>query len=130
MQAAYCSLYCALELIPSTDSILVDARFHLLECISLSKEYSRLWNSIYWNGSRACVKRNMKQRLNHVAFDAYSSLLECGKCLDKYQAQYILLHGNHPPVWWNRMMFQLNRGAELMHREHREQIYKRQLNLI
>lgn len=131
MYTSYCSLCCALEDLKKieSDSLLItDARKHLSLAVFYAEEYHKTWNSIYWAKAKSTTKRRIKERLNHLAFDAFSALLDASEYINSYVES---VQGKHaPPPWWNEMIISLTLAHDGMLREHRREISSKQLNLL
>jgi hypothetical protein len=129
MAITHCLLHCASDFIPAVHPLLACAKFHLLTASRLGKEYEKTWHSIIWIKSRAATKRRVSEQLNHLAFDCYSHFLDATEYLNEY-AQLMNEIRVSEPWWWPTLWAKLEGIDEMFHREHDNEIYWRQLQLV
>jgi len=115
--------------IPSTHQYLISAKEHLTIAIECADNYTKTWHSIYWNGSRASVKRNVRERLHDLAFDCFTHFLTAADYLDKYAG--LMDEQGHPLAkWWKEVNISFALVYASMTKENGHQIYCRQLRLM
>jgi DNA-binding XRE family transcriptional regulator len=131
MHLSHCSMNCALghlKKIETESPLITDALEHLALAIFYAEAYGQSLSSIYWNTAKAVTKKQIKQTLNHLAFDAYSALLEASDCLNEYAQE--MQRKETPPLWWNEMIISLTLAHDAMVREHGQEISSKQLVLF
>jgi hypothetical protein len=126
MTITYCLLFSAAEFIPAQHPLLIEAKKKLYKSSALGEEYYKTWHSIIWIASRSSTKRRVKERLNNIAFDAYSYFIEATECLDKYA---VLMNKQKIPqaYWWVELGSRLESINESFYEEHSHEINSRQL---
>ena len=111
---------------PIKHPLLIDAALEITEAVSLMESHLSVRNSIYWKRSSNATKKRVKEKLNHLAFDAYASLQQAGKLLNQYVDEF----GVTSEVdTWREMMGCLVRAKTYMQTENAHEIYSKQLVL-
>lgn len=104
------------------------AALHLTLAITYANAYKEVENSIYWNGSDNSTKKRVREKLNNLAYDAFSSLLDAADYINKYVEE--IRDKEEPPVWWTDMTISLTLAHDRFKEEHRREIGARQLKLF
>lgn len=107
---------------------LSNAAFHLTLAVSYADTYSKVWHSIYWNDADAATKKRVSEKLNNLAYDAFSSLLDAAEYINKYVEE--TKDKEEPPGWWVDMTISLSLAYDAFNEEHRREISSRQLKLF
>jgi hypothetical protein len=89
MYAATASICVAIEKLKqfpgSMDyTLLIEARSELITSRNLLESRWQIWNSIYWKRSNAATKRSIRAKLEGLAFDALTGVINAGKLLNRY----------------------------------------------
>jgi hypothetical protein len=138
MYLSYCSLRCAFENLKKLETesdLIADARHQLALAIFYAEAYEKTWNSIHWNSATSAAKRRVREKLNRLAFDAYSAFLVAiadinSFCDRQHEKECQGLMVVPIPVWWNDMLISLTLAHDAMVREHGREISSRQLHLF
>lgn len=104
------------------------AALHLTLAVTYADAYSKVWHSIYWNDADAVTKRRVSEKLNNLAYDAFSSLLDAAECINKYVEE--MKGKEEPPEWWVDMTISLTLAYDAFNEEHRWEISSRQVTLF
>jgi hypothetical protein len=128
MQAAHCALSVALKkflIVPE----LSTAKQHLERAVVLSEEYYKVQYSIFWKTSPSQLKKNIRQKMNELAFDCYSEILCLADAIEVYTTNQNALK---VPVikGWNELILHLQLAFEWIEREHPREIRSKQLSLF
>jgi hypothetical protein len=127
MQSTYCTLVVILQNLPRNPE-LENIRCSLLEAMTLTSEYDKAKYSIFWHNSRIGVKRSIRHKCNKLAFDAYSSMNEISNLINEY-AKAQNLNSSPEPLYWRRLIKDLNFAYEQIEKEHSKEIKSKQLEL-
>ena len=111
---------------PINHPLLIDAALEITMAVSLTETHYTVRNSIYWKRSSNATKKRIKEKLNHLAFDAYTSLEEAGKLLNQYVDEVGV---TSEVETWKEMMGCLVRASAYMQTENAHEIYRKQLVL-
>lgn len=110
---------------------LIDTAIKKLEIGSnLMDEYFEVKHSIFWNSANAALKRQTQAKLDVLAFDAYDRFISATKDCN----QYIELCGHShftevQLILWKDAIRCLQSAERDFQREHKSQIYYKQLTL-
>ncbi len=129
MYVLTCCMASALKRLPDSDhSSMIRAKQHLSAAVALSETYHKTWNSIYWNTSRAALKRRIREKLHHLAFETYTELTIACECLNEYIAEV----GSDalPPNWHRDVWVSIYLAITGMEENNATQIWQRQLSLF
>jgi hypothetical protein len=66
------------------ESLLIEAKSELEIARDLLDSRWQIWNSIYWKLSSAATKRSIRAKLEGLAFDALTGVINAGKLLNRY----------------------------------------------
>lgn len=122
---------CALEKLEQLESdspLIASAKQQLALAVSYAQQYHETWHSIYWKTAKSALKRQVREKLNHLAFDAYTTLLKSSDCINRYVEE--VKDSFAPPAWWNEMIISLTLAHNSMVQEHKREISSRQLVLF
>ena len=113
---------------------LENALNYLSTAVFLMDEYYHTWHSIIWIRSKQKTKRLVREKLNRLAFDAYTAFQKATEHLNLYvdtQSEKELRDEfvEPPPPWWNEMMRNLQVAESCFFYEHRREISSKQLQL-
>ncbi|GAA6614926.1 hypothetical protein [Scytonema sp. NUACC26] len=132
-----CCLSCALNRLTTLpeNSLLETAKHSLSTAVFLMDEYYRTWHSIIWIKSTQITKKRVQEKLNNLAFDAYTAFLKATQFLDLYvDSQWDKEQRGQsvepPPPWWHEMMESLQVAESCFDNEHRHEILGKQLHLF
>lgn len=133
-----CSMSCALDNLLSLDiedQSLDLAKNHLSEAVFLMDQYYRTWHSIIWVRSDNQTKRQTSEKLNNLAFDGYQHFCHATENLNKYIDSQIEkeMKGETvapPPQCWKEMNVSLSVAHDCFQREHKFEIFGKQLTLF
>lgn len=107
--------------------LLADIKLHLTVAIALSKAYIEIENSIYWNDASTATKKRVREKLNRLAFDIKTSVLDAMKAHDSYCD----LMGDSPcPKWFGKITYGIGEGLKMLDKEHKDEVDCVQLKLI
>jgi hypothetical protein len=89
MYAATASICVAIEKLKQfpdgmKEPLLIKARSELEIARNLLESRWQTWNSIYWKFSNAATKRSVRAKLEGLAFDALTGVINAGKLLNRY----------------------------------------------
>ena len=134
---AACCMSCALDKLATLDDenqFLESSKSHLSKAISLMDEYYRTWHSIIWIRSDYVTKRRVREKLNNLAFDAYTAFLKATTHLNKYVDDQISKEQRgevvtFPPRWWGDMLSSLMLAESSFQEEYRHEVSSKQLVL-
>lgn len=120
-------LVVASQTIKVEHELLADIKLHLTAAIALSKAYREVDDSIWWNDASAATKKRVKERLNRLAFDIKSSILDALEAHDSYCD----LMGEKPcPIWFEKMSYDIREALKVLDKEHGHEADYIQLKLI
>ena len=66
------------------ESLLIQAQSELEIARNLLESRWQIWNSIFWKRSNAATKRSVRVKLEGLAFDALTGVINAGKLLNRY----------------------------------------------
>lgn len=66
------------------NQLLIQARSELTIAANILENRWGIWNSIFWKTSNAATKRTVRAKLEGLAFDALTSVINAGKLLNRY----------------------------------------------
>ncbi len=129
---------CALDKLLSLnleDQSLDLAKQNLSDAICLMDQYYRTWHSIIWVRSDTKTKKRTSEKLNNLAFDAYDHFSKATENLNKYIDRQIEKEQKGefvapPSQAWSEMNVSLSVAHDCFHREHKSQIFAKQLTLF
>ncbi len=124
-----CVIHCLLEKIPSNHELLISMKLELTLFVSYAEAYSKVFNSIFWNGSNTATKNRVRAKLNRLAFDAVTSFLDAANLFDEYCSE-MEKKQIAPPRWAESVTPSLNTAMEYLEKHHRHQINSIQLSLF
>ena len=70
-----------------TSELLATARRELIIGSDLMNRRYQLWNSIWWNRSRAGIKRDIISKMSRVTFDAKTAYLTAKVVFDEFMSE-------------------------------------------
>lgn len=106
--------------------LLADIKLHLTVAIALSKSYIEIENSIWWNDASTATKNRVKEKLNRLAFDIKTSILDAMEAHDSYCD----LMGESPcPKWFGQMSYHIKDALKVLEREHGYEVNYIQLKI-
>ena len=111
---------------PIKHPLLIDAALELTVAVSLTEAHYQTKNSIFWKRSSNATKKRVREKLNHLAFDAYTSLEQAGKLLNQYVDEFGV---TSEVETWREMMGCLVRARAYMQSENAHEIHRKQLIL-
>ncbi len=135
---AACCMSCALDKLATLDDdnqFLESSKSHLSKAVSLMDEYYRTWHSIIWIRSDRITKRRVREKLNNLAFDAYTAFVQATTHLNEYVNDQISKEQRgelitSPPRWWGEMLLSLSLSESSFQEEYRYEISGKQLVLF
>lgn len=138
MRGTFCALSCALEKLVTLEDnniFLSSAKQHLTKARTLTDAYHKTKYSILWISADRRTKQRVKERMNILAYDAYSAFLQGVADINTYaDCQYEEEKKgsvvNPPPAWWNHMMLDLTLARDGFLEEHHREISSKQLSLF
>ncbi len=74
--------------------LLIDAQSELITARNILENRWNIWNSIFWNGSNAATKRSIRAKLERLAFDALTGVINAGELLNQYSDRFGILDEN------------------------------------
>jgi hypothetical protein len=110
-----------------THELLADIKLHLTVAIALSKAYTEIWRSIYWNDASTQTKKRVNEKLNRLAFDIKTSILDALGAMDKYCD---LMEGEPCPRWFTEMSYDIQEALKVLNKEHKREVDCVQLKLL
>ena len=69
---------------PYNHELISSMKLHLTLFVAYAKAYDEVRDSIYWNGSNVCTRRRVTEKLNRLAFEAMSSLLDAANLYNQF----------------------------------------------
>jgi hypothetical protein len=132
MYAATASICVAIEKLKqfpaSMDStLLIEARSELITARNLLESRWKIWNSIYWKRSNAATKRSIRAKLEGLAFDALTGVIDAGKLLNRYVDTVGILYESAP--LWSEIINCLSNAYRWISRDYYYDCLGKQLKL-
>ena len=129
---------CALDKLATFDNdsqFLETAKDNLSKAISLMDTYYQTWHSIIWIKADRQTKKRVCEQLNNLAFDAYQHFCKATKNLNNYIDNQLEKQERGedvppPPAWWQNMNSSLYLAQDCFLKEHKSEIYSKQLSLF
>jgi hypothetical protein len=69
------------------EELLILAGLEMTIAYELLEARRRIWSSIFWQNSNAATKFAVNKKMEGIAFDAGTSIINAGKLLDQYYDQ-------------------------------------------
>ncbi len=76
------------------EPLLIEAQSELEIALNLLEYRWKIWNSIFWKRSNAASKRSVRAKLDGLAFDALTGVINAGKLLNRYVGMVGILAEN------------------------------------
>jgi hypothetical protein len=70
------------------NQLLILAGLEMTIAYSLLEARHKIWHSIFWKRSNAATKFAVNKKMEGIAFDAGTSIVNAGKLLNQYYEQY------------------------------------------
>ncbi|PSB47467.1 hypothetical protein [Chamaesiphon polymorphus] len=70
------------------NQLLILAGIEMTIAYELLETRYKIWHSIYWKRSNAATKFAVNKKMEGIAFDAGTSIIEAGRLLDRYYDEY------------------------------------------
>lgn len=122
------SLACRkLKQYPIKHPLLIDAALELTTATALMEAHYKVRDSIFWNRSTSATKKRVRKKLNHLAFDAYTSLNNAGELLNQYVDEVGI---TQEIQIWKEIINHLMKAASVMKKENNHEINHKQLSLL
>jgi hypothetical protein len=127
--ASICVAIEKLEQFPGSmdEPLLIEARSELITARSLLESRWEIWNSIFWKRSNAATKRSITAKLEGLAFDALTGVINTGKFLNRYVDTVGILDENTP--LWIEIIHCLSNAYRWISRDYFSDCLGKQLKL-
>lgn len=114
---------------PYNHELISSMKLHLTLFVAYAKAYDEVWSSIYWNDANTSTQRRVKEKLNRLAFDAMTSLLEAAQLynqfLDYCDNQNLVSYN-----WLPYASYTLRDAYNILLKEHSNEVNNIQLTLL
>lgn len=88
----------------SQNQLILDAQVQLTVAYQLMNDRWKIHYSIYWNGSNAKTRHTVESKLEGMAFDAKTALINAGDLLNAYTDRY-QIPDEDIPSWCNIIQY-------------------------
>ncbi len=109
------------------DPLLIDARSELITAQNLLESRWKIWNSIFWKRSNSAIKRSTRARLEGLAFDALTGVINAGELLNRHLEQFSIVDEN--ALLWSEIIGSLHNAYRWLLESYCDDCLYKQLKL-